>query len=142
MPTAKPKALLRRAASPRVVAPEPRTPSEIVDARVTNPRTGLSWPKWNYEDDARLYLERVHGLSSSKQTLAHHRSQGIGIKWRWHGQRPVTTLAELDRYVAEEALRERSPLASPKPDVKERASVPRASAAERRQQRRPERSER
>jgi hypothetical protein len=95
---------------PPPVAAEPRSP-ELLDARVINPRTGVPWPKWNNTDDVLLYLERVYGLRRSKQTMAHHRSQGIGIKWRWFGQVPVTTLEEVDRYVREEALKDQSPLA-------------------------------
>jgi hypothetical protein len=110
MPSAHLRTSQRHATQASADALEPRTPPELVDARVINPRSGFPWPKWNNTDDVLLYLKRVHGLSPSKQTLAHHRSKGIGIRWSWYGQVPVTTLEEVDRYVREDALKPNSPL--------------------------------
>jgi hypothetical protein len=87
-------------------------PPTVADEPAIDPTTGLPWPKLFDTDATHHCLKARHGLQRAKTTLAHDRSIGVGIKWLYSGQKPVTTLAEIDRYAREDALRSISPLAA------------------------------
>jgi hypothetical protein len=72
-----------------------------------NPET---WPRLMDTTTAASYLSQILGLVIEPQTLANYRSAGRGPKWRYFGQKPLAERSELDRWVAEEALSDESPL--------------------------------
>ena len=80
-----------------------------------DPVTGLPWPAWPDTDTATRYLLVVHGLPITARTLANLRGTDLGPSWRYIGQKPVTTPAELDRYslaaLTDESPRKRRRLA-------------------------------
>ncbi len=76
----------------------------------SDPETGQPWPTWFDTTLSARYLTERHGLPTAPQTLAHQRSNGRGIRWKYRGQKPVTTRAELDRHATEDALQDESPL--------------------------------
>jgi hypothetical protein len=82
----------------------------IIRARTIDPATGEVWTLYQNTEGSTRYLRAVYGLPVTKQTLAHQRSRGVGLPWRYLGQRPLTTLPDLDRY-AQAMLRDKSPLA-------------------------------
>jgi hypothetical protein len=84
--------------------------SELIDVRLIDPETGMPWPYYMDAMTVERYLNGL-GIKVSRQTLAHKRANGIGIHWRFHGQRPVATREEIERYIREELLRDTSPLA-------------------------------
>jgi hypothetical protein len=84
--------------------------SEIIDVRVTDPETGMPWPHFMDTGTVQRFLRGL-GIKISMQTLAHKRSRGIGIRWRYQGQRPVATQDEVRRHIREELLGDSSPLA-------------------------------
>jgi hypothetical protein len=69
-----------------------------------------SWPRLMDTANAAGYLSQVLGLVIEPQTLANYRTQGKGPHWRYFGQKPLVERTELDRWVAEEALSDESPL--------------------------------
>jgi hypothetical protein len=111
--------------------PLPIEPPPAVSAeRSIDPATREPWPQLLDTAATHRCLKVRHGLQRAIPTLAHDRSLGVGIRWRYSGQKPVTTLSEIDRWVAEEALKPRSPLS-------EKA---RARAVERRAERKKKRA--
>jgi hypothetical protein len=94
-----------------------------------DPATGLPWPTWLDTTLSARYLSEVHGLETAPQTLAHHRSKGRGIKWKYRGQKPLTTRVELDRYANEDALQDESPLTRRAREREARRSAPETAAA-------------
>jgi hypothetical protein len=85
-------------------------PPAVTDERSIDPLTQEPWPRLLDTKVTHRCLKVRHGLQRAAPTLAHDRSLGVGIRWLYSGQKPVTTLAEIDRWVAEEALKPRSPL--------------------------------
>jgi hypothetical protein len=85
---------------------------EIIEATAvdTDPTTGMPWPPRMDTRQAARYLQVVHGLPVQPQTLVHHRARGVGVHWRYFGQRPLADRPELDRFALEEALQDESPL--------------------------------
>jgi hypothetical protein len=75
-----------------------------------DPETGAPWAKRLDTQASARYLKVVHGLPVEKKTLENKRARGEGPQWQYFGQRPLTTPGELDRYAAEDALRDESPL--------------------------------
>jgi hypothetical protein len=84
---------------------------ESIGLQELDPETGLPWSRYMDTDTARRYLAQAYGIKIAKQTLAHQRSRGRGIHWRYIGQKPVTTRGEIDRYIREDAFSDESPLA-------------------------------
>src|SRR5215469_1018421 len=81
----------------------------ITRARTIDPASGDVWTLFQDTNGAVRYFRVIYGFQIAKQTLAHQRSKGVGIKWQYFGQKPVAALTELDRH-AREALRDVSPL--------------------------------
>jgi hypothetical protein len=106
--------------------PLPIEPPPAVSAeRGIDPVTQEPWPQLLDTPVTHRCLWTRHGIRRAVATLAHDRSTGVGIRWLYSGQKPVTTLAEIDRYAKEEALKQRSPL----------SEQARARAAKRREER-------
>jgi hypothetical protein len=72
--------------------------------------TGQPWPKWIDTAQAARYGTQILGISIEPQTLANYRAAGKGPRWKYFGQKPLTTPAEIERWVTEEALTDESPL--------------------------------
>jgi hypothetical protein len=72
-----------------------------------NPET---WPRLMDTSRAASYLSQILGLVIEPQTLANYRASGRGPKWKYFGQKPLAARTELDRWVAEDALSDESPL--------------------------------
>jgi hypothetical protein len=75
-----------------------------------DPETGHPWPLRFDTRGAARYLQIAHNLPIATLTLVRQRSKGTGIRWKFLGQRPIVERSELDRFVAEDALRDVSPL--------------------------------
>ena len=88
---------------------EPSIASPL-DATVTDPETGQPWPVRFDTRGAARYLQIAHNLPVAELTLVRQRSKGVGIRWKYLGQKPIAERSEIDRYVREEALRDVSPL--------------------------------
>ena len=73
--------------------------------------TGQPWPKWIDTAQAARYGTQILGISIEPQTLANYRAAGKGPRWKYLGQKPLTTPAEIERWATEEALTDESPLA-------------------------------
>jgi hypothetical protein len=88
---------------------EPNSASSL-DATVIDPATGQPWSvRFDTRGTAR-YLQIAHNLPVAALTLVRQRSKGVGIRWKYLGQKPIAERTEIDRYVREEALRDVSPL--------------------------------
>jgi hypothetical protein len=87
-----------------------RTVSPVVDVTAIDPDTGQSWPVRFDTKGTTRYLQLAHNLPIAALTLVRQRSQGVGIRWKYLGQKPIAERTEVDRYVREEALKEVSPL--------------------------------
>ena len=88
---------------------EPSSASPL-DATVIDPETGQPWSvRFDTRGTAR-YLLIAHNLPIAELTLVRQRSKGVGIRWKYLGQKPIAERTEIDRYVREEALRDVSPL--------------------------------
>jgi len=86
------------------------TASGIFDAAVVDPDTGFAWPaRFDTKGTAR-YLQIAHALPIAALTLVRQRSKGIGIHWKYLGQKPIAEREEIDRFAREDALRDVSPL--------------------------------
>jgi hypothetical protein len=83
--------------------------TNVIDVRVIDPVSGMPWTHYLDTGASTRYL-RGQGIPITKQTLAHKRAMNTGPKWWFSGQRPITTKTELDRWIAEDLLREKSPL--------------------------------
>jgi hypothetical protein len=94
-----------------------------------DPETGKPWLRRLDTRTAKRYLREVHGIEIGIQTLVHHRSQGIGIRWRYFGQKPLTTPPEVDRYVREDAFQDVSPLTRSARDREARRQARRGAVA-------------
>jgi hypothetical protein len=53
---------------------------------------------------------QARGIRRSAQTLSHQRAAGVGVKWRYLGQRPMATKAEIDRHIEHDLFADASPL--------------------------------
>jgi hypothetical protein len=89
----------------------PSAPQSADDPRAIDPETGCAWAPLQLTAGVKRYLKAVYGLERAVQTIAHDRMKGLGPRWLYHGQVPVTPLAEIDRDVRERLLRPMSPLA-------------------------------
>jgi hypothetical protein len=77
-----------------------------------DPDTGRPWPlRFDTKGTAR-YLTLAHNLPIAAPTLVRQRTRGVGIRWKYLGQKPIAERTEIDRYVREEALKDTSPLAA------------------------------
>jgi hypothetical protein len=86
------------------------TSATPLDATVIDPDTGQPWSvRFDTRGTAR-YLQIAHNLPVAELTLARQRSRGVGIRWKYLGQKPIAERTEIDRFVREEALRDCSPL--------------------------------
>jgi hypothetical protein len=85
-------------------------PPSAADERGIDPVTQKPWSRLLDTEVTERCLAVRHGIKRARQTLAHDRSTGTGIRWMYSGQKPVTTLAEIDRYAREDALKPNSPL--------------------------------
>ena len=98
----------------------------LPDQTAIDPDTGQPWPvRFDTRGTAR-YLQVAHNLPVAELTLARQRSKGVGIRWKYLGQKPIAERTEIDRYVREEALRDFSPL---KAGAQARAARKRGKAA-------------
>lgn len=71
----------------------------------------LGWPERMDTNQAAAYLEAVHGLPVKPKTLRNWRCSGRrGPTWRYLGTLPIADRAELDRWAAEDALTDESPV--------------------------------
>jgi hypothetical protein len=86
---------------------------------VIDPETGQPWSVRFDTRGAARYLQIAHNLPIAALTLVRQRSKGVGIRWKFLGQKPIAERTEIDRYVREEALRDTSPL---KPGAQARAA--------------------
>jgi hypothetical protein len=59
---------------------------------------------------AARYVTQVIGIPIEPQTLANYRAAGKGPFWKYFGQKPLTTPAEMERWATEDALTDESPL--------------------------------
>jgi hypothetical protein len=94
------------------------------DARtIDSTTTGQRSPTYM---DTGIVAQRLkeQGTPVSKQTLARHRSEGIGLRWRYYGQTPVVSEGEYQRYLREDLFADESPLAG----RKHRRASPRRSS--------------
>jgi hypothetical protein len=88
---------------------EPSSASHL-DATVIDPATGQPWSvRFDTLGTAR-YLRIAHNLPVAELTLVRQRSKGVGIRWKYLGQKPIAERTEIDRFVREEALKDTSPL--------------------------------
>ena len=81
-----------------------------VGAGGIDPQTGQPWPLLMDTEVVQRFLQAVYGIVRARQTITHDRSLGIGPAWKYLGQKPVTTAAEVTRYVEEDLLTDTSPL--------------------------------
>jgi hypothetical protein len=88
---------------------EEKPSAVVVDVRTIDPDTGTPWTDFM---DARVVVRYLgaRGIKRSLQTLAHQRATGVGIKWKYLGQKPIATRAEIDRHIAEDLFSDSSPL--------------------------------
>jgi hypothetical protein len=89
-------------------AVESQTP-ELACAPIVEQPTEATWTRYLDTKGVSKYL-RAQGIPVAIQTLAHQRSMGFGIRWKYLGQRAITTKEEVDRFVAQDLLRDESPL--------------------------------
>jgi hypothetical protein len=59
---------------------------------------------------AARFATEVIGIQIEAQTLANYRAAGKGPTWKYFGQKPLTTPAEMERWATEQALTDVSPL--------------------------------
>jgi hypothetical protein len=105
-------------------ASEPPVPASALD---NDPETGRPWPRHFDTGGTAHYIQIFHNLPIAKLTLVRQRTRGVGIRWKYLGQKPVAERIEIDRFVAEDALRDVSPL---------KAGAQARAARERKQQQR------
>jgi hypothetical protein len=87
-------------------SPKPSAPS----GRDVDPETGQSWPDYLDTHETARYLKFAYNLPIAPLTLVRQRTRGIGIRWKYLGQKPIAARVEVDRFVREDALRDVSPL--------------------------------
>jgi hypothetical protein len=94
------------------VAAAQATTAAVVDPDPTaiDPDSGLPWSLRLDTKGVARYLRIVHGLPVAVLTLVRQRTRGVGIRWKYLGQKPIVERNEIDRYVREDALRDVSPL--------------------------------
>ena len=79
-------------------------------APAVDPETGQPWPRWLDTAQAARFATEVIGIQIEAQTLANYRAAGKGPRWKYFGQKPLTTPVEIERWATEEALTDESPL--------------------------------
>jgi hypothetical protein len=84
------------------------------EARAIDPTTTERRSPTYMDTNAVVQRLREQGTPVSKQTLARHRSEGIGLRWRYYGQTPVVSEDEYQRYLREDLFADESPLAGRK----------------------------
>jgi hypothetical protein len=84
--------------------------STFIDPTAIDPDTGQPWPERFNTREAAHYLAVRHSLPIAALTLVGQRSKGVGIHWRYLGQKPIAEREEIDRFAREDALRDVSPL--------------------------------
>ena len=117
----------------RAVAPEKEqednTRQESRDTRIFDPLTDDRWKWWQDTNGGVRYVREKSGLPLTREKLTRLRAKGLGPKWRFFGQKPMTTLEELDNYIENEALQDVSPLR--RHSAGQRTKAPRQEAARR-----------
>jgi hypothetical protein len=116
-----------RTASPTTSACDPSIHLAVVD-----PDTHQPWPLRFDTDGTARYLQVAHNLPIAKLTLVRQRSKGVGIRWKYLGQKPIAERTEIDRFVREDALRDNSPLKAGAQARADRRRQERQTAASRR----------
>jgi hypothetical protein len=79
-------------------------------APAIDPETGQPWPRWLDTAQAARFATQVIGIQIEAQTLANYRAAGKGPSWKYFGQKSLTTPTEIERWAAEDALTDVSPL--------------------------------
>jgi hypothetical protein len=103
-------------------ATEEMPSAAIVDPRIIDPRSGEPWPEFMDTPLVIRYMQ-ARGIRRSAQTLSHQRAAGAGIRWKYLGQKPMATKAEIDRHIEHDLFADASPL------IRKRGRKPAAEAA-------------
>jgi hypothetical protein len=106
---------------------EEKPSAVVVDVRNIDPSTGTPWTDYMDGPVVVRYLG-ARGIKRSLQTLAHQRAAGIGIKWRYLGQKPIATREEIDRHIDQDLFRDVSPLLGKHRGRKKKPAARRAKA--------------
>jgi hypothetical protein len=88
---------------------EEKPAAGLVDVKTIDPSSGEPWPEYLDTAGTVRYM-RSRGIKRSAQTLAHQRAAGVGIRWKYLGQKPMATKAEVDRHIDQDMFSDASPL--------------------------------